>query len=244
MAVKIGHASIDEHGKGRGGNAGDQTGREVYIREYYIHPSKWDIVLRPKKASVAEASAKACEAGCANNNIGYDMDQRNTAHTQAKAVKYNLSKIKTKCETDCSAFMTLCALAAGVTSLEYTGNAPTTSTMRSAFSKSGAYEVLDDKKYLTSDAYLKRGDILVSEGHHTVMVLSNGSKVENKSTINNFKGKVTADSLNIRKGPGTNYAIVGTLKNGTACTIVETKGTWGKLKNNKGWVSLNYIKKI
>lgn len=171
--VKIGHASIDERGKGTGGQAGDQSGREVCIREWYA--KGWTVCLRPKTKDIAEKSAKACEKGCANENIGYDMNQRNTAHTQAKKVNYDLSKIKEKCETDCSAFMTLCALSAGVTSLEYTGNAPTTSTMRRAFTASGAYEALTDSKYLNSDKYLKRGDILVAEGHHTVMVLEDGS---------------------------------------------------------------------
>lgn len=170
--VKIGHASIDERGKGRDGQAGDQTGREVCTREWYA--KGWTVLLRPKNRNVAEKSAKACEKGCVNANIGYNMNQRNTAHTQAKKVGYDLSKIKEKCETDCSAFMTLCALSAGVTSLEYTSNAPTTSTMRRAFTVSGAYEALTDSKYLTSDKYLKRGDILVAEGHHTVMVLSDG----------------------------------------------------------------------
>ena len=35
MAVKIGHASIDERGKISGGKAGDQTGKEVCIRDWY-----------------------------------------------------------------------------------------------------------------------------------------------------------------------------------------------------------------
>lgn len=179
MAIKIGHASIDENGNGRNGKAGDQNSKEVCIRTWYN--KGWTVVLRPKKANIAEKSALACEAGCANNNIGYDMNQRNTAHTQAIAVKYNLSLIKTPCETDCSAFMTICAIAGGVTSLEYTGNAPTTSTMRRAFTESGGYDALTDTKYLTSDEYLKRGDILVAEGHHTVMVLENGAKVKAKT---------------------------------------------------------------
>ena len=34
MAVKIGHASIDENGKAAGGKAGDQTGREVCVRDW------------------------------------------------------------------------------------------------------------------------------------------------------------------------------------------------------------------
>ena len=180
MAVKIGHASIDENGKAKNGKAGDQTGREVCTRTWYN--KGWVLVLRPKAKELAEKSAVACEKGCANKNIGYDKNQRNTAHTQAKAVGYDLSKIKTPCETDCSAFMTLCAIAAGVKELEYTGNAPTTSTMKEKFKATGKYDVLTDSKYLTSDKYLKRGDILVKPGSHTVMVLENGSAVGEKTS--------------------------------------------------------------
>lgn len=171
--VKIGHASLGESGKIRGGQAGDQTGGEVCIRNWYAKP--WRVMLRPKHPDIAEASARACEKGCANHHIGYDQNQRNTAHTQAQRVGYNLAKITVDCETDCSAFMTLCALAAGVKSLEYTTNAPTTTTMVNAFIRTGLYEMYSDKKYLESDQYLKRGDILVTPGKHTVMVLENGS---------------------------------------------------------------------
>lgn len=171
--VKIGHASLGESGKIRGGQAGDQTGGEVCIRNWYAKP--WRVMLRPKRPDIAEASAQACEKGCANHHIGYDQNQRNTAHTQAQRVGYNLEKITVDCETDCSAFMTLCALAAGVKSLEYTTNAPTTTTMVNAFIRTGLYEMYSDKKYLESDQYLKRGDILVTPGKHTVMVLENGS---------------------------------------------------------------------
>lgn len=180
MSIRIGHASIDENGRSSGGVAGDQSGKEVCIRTWYSKP--WCVVLRPVSSTVAEKSAAACEAGCANNCIGYDQNQRNTAHTKAKAVGYDLSKIVTKCETDCSAFMTLCAIAAGVTALEYDGNAPTTSTMRSKFTATGQYQALTDSKYLTSDAYLKRGDILLRPGSHTVMALDDGSKATTTTT--------------------------------------------------------------
>lgn len=192
MAIKIGHASIDENGKAKGGSAGDQTGQEVCIRTWYNKP--WTYVLRCKDSSIAEKMASACEAGCANNNIGYDQNQRNTLHTQAKSVNYKLANITTKCETDCSAFMTVCAIAGGVTALEYSGNAPTTSTMKAAFSKTGMFEVLTDSKYLSSDAYLKRGDILVKPGSHTVMALENGSNVSN-ATVSASKGYSRKDFI-------------------------------------------------
>lgn len=178
MAVKIGHSSKDENGKFAGGKAGDSTRKEVCTRKWYS--GGWNVVLRPKTAALAEASAKACEAGCANNNIGYDQKQRNTLNSRAKAVKYDLSKITTPCECDCSAFMHVCAIAGGA-NLAYGSNGYTTRTMAAAFIKSGDYEKLTEEKYLVSDKYLKRGDILVKEGSHTVMILEDGAYADTKT---------------------------------------------------------------
>lgn len=175
MAIKIGHASIDERGKAQGGAAGDQTGKEVCTRTWYSKP--WSYVLRAKSDVVAEKMAQACEAGCANNHIGYDQNQRNTLNTQAKKVGYDLSKITVDCETDCSAFMTVCAWAAGVEVPYLDGNAPTTSTMRARFIATGAFDVLTGTAYLNSDKYLRRGDILVAPGKHTVMALEDGENI-------------------------------------------------------------------
>lgn len=68
-------------------------------------------------------------------------------------------------------------------------------------------------------------------------------------TFTPYVVKVTADVLNIRKGPGTNYGTNGSIQNGGAFTIVaESEGQgatlWGKLKSGAGWISLDYVKKI
>ena len=176
MTVKIGHSSIDENGHITGGKAGDQTKREVYVTNWY--KKGWTVLLRPKDFGVAERMARACEAGCANDNIGYDQNQRNTLRARAKEVGWDLSKITAPCECDCSSFMAVCAEAAGVNmEVAYSsGNAPATRYMRERFLRTGAFDALTDKKYLTRSDYLRRGDILVYEGHHTVMVLSDGEK--------------------------------------------------------------------
>lgn len=174
MAVKIGHASIDENGKANSGTAGDQTGKEVCTRNWYNKP--WNVLLRPKSAALAEKSAQACEAACSNANIGYDQYQRNTLNTKARAVGYDLGKITAACECDCSSLMHVCAIAGGA-NLSYGSNGHTTRTMVKEFVASGDYEKLTASKYLTSDKYLQRGDILVKEGSHTVMVLGNGAEV-------------------------------------------------------------------
>ena len=253
MAIKIGHASIDEQGKAKGGTAGDQTGKEVCIRTWYNKP--WSLVIRATDSGVAEKMAKACQAGCANDHIGYDQNQRNTAHTQAKAVGYDLGKITTDCETDCSAFMTLCAIAAGVSELEYSGNAPTTSTMKSKFDATGKFEILTDSKYLTSDKYLKRGDILVKPGVHTVMALENGSEAGSgtSTTAATVKktstGKITTvaaiqqwlnDSYSAgldvddEYGPKTKKAIVKVVQ---SCIGTTADGIFGT-KSKKAWVNV------
>jgi len=62
-----------------------------------------------------------------------------------------------------------------------------------------------------------------------------------------YTAVVTADVLNVRKGPGTNYGIATTIRKNEVYTIVEEKSGWGLLKAYKtgrnGWVSLSYMKK-
>lgn len=65
-----------------------------------------------------------------------------------------------------------------------------------------------------------------------------------KTSFKSYMVKVTANSLNIRSGPGTNYKIVGTIEDKGVYTIVDKTGTWGKLKSGAGWISLNYTKKV
>ena len=179
--IKIGHATISEDGTAYGA-AGDQAGgNEVCTVDNYNIVTRLspNVLLRPKTSALAEASAAACELGCANDHIGYSQSGRNTLYSYAKNVNFDLSKVTTNCNTDCSAFMTVCAISGG-SKISYGSNAPTTSNMRTRFKQSGDYTVLTDSKHLTQTDYLKRGDILVKEGKHTVMVLENGSQYKDE----------------------------------------------------------------
>lgn len=75
-----------------------------------------------------------------------------------------------------------------------------------------------------------------------------GGSPEKKST--SFKVRVNIDDLNIRKGPGTNYARTGKYTGKGVFTIIETKSGkgsdtgWGRLKSGAGWISLDYAKRI
>ena len=234
--IKIGHASISENGTAYG-TAGDQTTREVYIIDNYdISNISPYIVLRPKTKNIATASVAACIAGCENDKIGYSQTGRNTLYELAKELEFDLSGVGL-CNTDCSAFMTVCAIAGGA-KISYGSNAPTTSNMRTRFSKSGDYELLTSSKYTTMTDYLKAGDILVRENTHTVMVLENGSEYQD-----DFDDTEPAYSL-------LTYGILTKatdIKNNSATITVKTIKQLNELEqvvtNTKNWIySISYQK--
>lgn len=67
-------------------------------------------------------------------------------------------------------------------------------------------------------------------------------------TFSPYKVRVSIKDLNIRKGPGTNYASNGFCPVGVYTIVEEADGAgatkWGKLKSGAGWVSLDYAKRI
>lgn len=87
-------------------------------------------------------------------------------------------------------------------------------------------------------------------------VASSGSSTSSSGssgTSSAFKSYIVritpSDGVNIRKGAGTDYAIVGAIAQGGAYTIVEEKTgkgatKWGKLKSGAGWIALDYTEKI
>lgn len=60
--------------------------------------------------------------------------------------------------------------------------------------------------------------------------------------------RVTTDVLNVRKGPGTNYPIVTTVKKNEVYTIVGEKvvgnDIWGALKSGARHICLTYTAKL
>ena len=79
-------------------------------------------------------------------------------------------------------------------------------------------------------------------------ILDGGSApTQNNNTNNNqnsgYTVKVTANVLNVRSGPGTNYGINTQIKDKGIYTIVEENNGWGKLKSGAGWISLEYTTK-
>lgn len=175
----ISNSGHDERGKASGGQAGDQTGTEWQIRSWYNRP--WDCVLRFPDKNVRKLIAKYARSAANNNMIGYNQMNRLSFWQALKESDYDPAKIKTKCDSDCSAGVTAIVKAVGhilqLPKLENLSPSNYTGSMRATFRASG-FTVLTEKKYLTSDKYLVPGDILLNETHHTCINLDYGEKVK------------------------------------------------------------------
>lgn len=176
MIANSGH---DENGRYSGGKAGDQTGNEWRIQKWYNRP--WNWVLRYSREDVAETIATLAEEAANNNKIGYDQNQRTTFWAQLSKAGYHPKNITTACEADCSAGVAAIVKATGyLLNIDSLKNVPP--TMYTGNEKviliNAGFSCYGDKSITGSDEYLRRGDILLYEGHHTAINLTDGERIK------------------------------------------------------------------
>lgn len=233
----LSNSGMDENGRFSGGTAGDNTGKEWNIVNWYSYP--WNCVIRHSNPEIRAKIANLATKAAKNNNIGYDQNQRDTFWKELKKVNYDPSKIKTKCESDCSAGVIAITKATGYLlknntlkniSATYTGN------MRSAYKKAG-FTILTDSKYLNSDEYLLEGDILLNDENHTAINLTNGKKANAPLTVTKTACLYTHAYKDIYGKTSVSKCIV---KKGTKVTFIKHDGygwVYVKLPNDKtGWI--------
>lgn len=176
MISNCGH---DERNKYTGGKAGDQTGEEWKITNWYDRP--WNCILRHPDAKVRALIADKAEKAAKNDNVGYDMYQRYTYWAALQKVNYDPAKISEPCEADCSSGITANVRAVGfelgIKELQDIDPETYTETMRANFEKAG-FNVLTAQKYTKNQSNLLRGDILLNYKKHCTTNLTNGSNFE------------------------------------------------------------------
>jgi hypothetical protein len=172
MTVYLGNAWSDERGKSKGGESGNQNGKELRIVKWYKTDGKPWRVFRPKNLDVAEKLAYAMESACANKHIGYDQNKpdRTSLYDAAKPYGFDPKKVEVDCECDCSSLVQVCCAYAGIKLSTFS-----TSSEPDKLMKSKKFDEMIGDEFSYSPDYLLRGDILVKTGH-TAIVLSNGSK--------------------------------------------------------------------
>ena len=107
-----------------------------------------------------------------------------------------------------------------------------------AKSQIGAYSSLENAKKACKTGY----SVFDANGVNIYTSKTTASAVP-------FKIKVAISDLNIRKGPGTNYARTKYIPVGVYTIIEVQSGTgsdkgWGRLKSGAGWISLEFCTKV
>lgn len=215
MVILIGHSSISENGTINGAK-GDSTGKEVCTRSWY--DGKFDFMAFHPDAAIREKHAKAVEAACANNNIGYGQGDRNSLYPLAMATNYDLSKVG-KCNCDCSSLQHVAAIASGAPGVTYGSNAWRTATMRAKL-KAAGYVIITDSTILKSADYCVRGAMYVRESVHTVCGLTNGAKASQTLSVAGL----------------SNENLVASVKTGDVVSIASGATYYNSTKKVPDWV--------
>lgn len=239
----------DENNKYKGGKAGDQTGKECYLRSWYNRP--WTCVLHYPDPEVRMLIARMAIAAALNDNVGYDQSQRTTFWTALKEANYNPVMIHTPCEADCTSSTTAICKGAGyltdVAGLKNLSLSITSRNMRAQFQKAG-FGVRTLSKYLTSPDYLDPGDILLYENHHAainVTVGKYGYAAEGQTNV-----VITGNSVWLRTHPAANTPTIAVLHKGEVYPYdnetVDNGSGWFRIKfgNTTGYVSRRYSRLI
>lgn len=189
MATKIAHAVGDENGKARGGKAGDQTGKEVLVTNWYKRSGGWDVCLECTDEQLASDAADIAVRIANDDSFGYDQDQRMTAYKAIMAAGGDIESASDS-ELDCSVLVFIAYKLAGLDiEIGYTGN------LESRFMATGKFIAHRESKYLTSGYYAKKGWIYLTKGKHTAIVVSNGSKSNTPVSDPTENGASEADQI-------------------------------------------------
>ena len=172
MSCVVGSARGDEHGHISGGQAGNQTGRELATEAWYNSSKGWR-VFRAKDPIKAEKLAECMLKACANNKIGYDQSNNQSLLLAVQSVGYDPAKVTSPVETDCSQLVRVCCFYAGIPiGMFSTADEP------KYLLGTGEFKELTESAYTSSPHYLQKGDIMCTRTKgHTMIVVGDGDRV-------------------------------------------------------------------
>lgn len=230
MAVLIGHAVSDENGSiDKTGQAivGDQTGKEICTRYFYVRTGGWHTYLQPKDLGKGAQAAKILRQICDDDHYGYSQSKRWTGY---KAIVANGKKVGgAEGSFDCSSLVVTALILAGfnLKPTGYTGN------IVKLLMATGEFTKHTDSEYLTDDSHALPGGVWVGNGH-TCMALESGSG--SPSEVDTPYVEVIGGSVIVREGAGKEYPKLMTAHKGDKLPYIETDEDtgWYWVETDKG----------
>ena len=174
----------NEQGGYRGGEEGDQTGKEARIMsypDYYVDSSyPWSFVLRCTDETVRKQAAANAIAAAENDHLGYDSgDLRMTLWDAVVAADYDFSKIDVDCSANCVTSALIFYKAAGyqlgIEELQNIDISIHVWDVNETLLATGYFQELDDSGYLHTVDHGVAGDLYVAESRHVMMQVTDGT---------------------------------------------------------------------
>lgn len=215
---------------------------ELNVEAFY---GPWEKVFRCTDSGIADKIAYLAEETVRNGAYGgYGQNNGKYPRTGLFDLLQMMSKkepmqIKRLFNVDCSSMAGACVFFAGVNEPKlrdmWTGSA------RSILLGTGKFVEITDSVLLKSAVGIKRGDILWKTGHMAIALDSDKQQETVPCRISNCK------ACNLRKGPGTDYAVITTLSGHTRVDLVnKASNGWGQViyAGTYGFVSPMYYKPL
>lgn len=173
MTVKVANCGHDENWDYHSGQAGDQTGDEWQIYEWFDYGQ--NVVFRHPNPIVRKMIGEFAEYAAINDNIGYDQWERTTFWQRLTESNYNPANIMTPCEADCSSGVAAIVKAIGV--LLGDDRLASVSIWMTTYSEievltAAGFDAYYDDAYTRSPDLLAVGDIICNTNQHTNIVIA------------------------------------------------------------------------
>ena len=212
---KIVEAYSDENGKARGGKLGDQTGKEIRVREFYIRDGGFSVYLECTDPLLAEAAVFNARLIAEDSSFGYNQDDRWSGYKEIISGG-SIDEAETG-DFDCASLCVAAYILAGLDMKPegYTGN------LERLFLETGKFKSYDDAAHLNSSNLATVGGMYLEPKKHVMMMLENGSGAQPQEQPSGGKRVYAKGSVRVRKSPIDGKSLV-TLRKGESLPYIST----------------------
>lgn len=231
--MKIIHAVCDENGKARGGQLGDQTGKEIREQNWYDRP--WSQYIECTDRALAEHAVTIAKAIC-KGDYGYSQDARWTGYDAI--CKHGIENGRG--DFDCSSLVLSCYVLTGLNIREKKGS---THDLAEILSATGKFKVYCDSEHLKNPNLAKIGSMFCTPGAHVCICIEDGkacmSDEEPSRELIRAKG-----SIRVRETPQTGKTLAIAHK-GDVIEVYGSDPETGWYMTSTGYVTNNsrYVEK-
>jgi len=242
MAARIVHAFSDENKQSKGGQAGDQTGREIFEQDWYDRDGGWDVMLECTDHDMAQAAAATAIEIADDDSFGYDQAQRSTGINAIREAGSISGAVAS--ELDCSSLAFLVYMLNGLeVELGYTGN------LESRFMATGLFIAHREDAYTKSADLAPVGSLYLTAGKHVAIVVKSDAEPSEEIIAQQITDYLTVPmpyvvvigSVNVREKPDKLSALVKTAHDGDIlhCIGADDKTGWYEVETPKGtgWIT-------